>query len=69
MAASNDQALGHALYWDEHYSQSDGSTPTHEWYVQFSDLEPFFERNIFASPGLTAKDNPMVLHLGSGDSV
>ncbi|KXX78260.1 Endothelin-converting enzyme 2 [Madurella mycetomatis] len=69
MAASNDQALSHALYWDERYSQSDGSTPTHEWYLSFPDLEPFFERNIFASPGLTAKDDPIVLHLGSGDSI
>ncbi|GAB1313469.1 hypothetical protein MFIFM68171_03679 [Madurella fahalii] len=68
MAALNDQALSHASYWNERYSQSDGSTPTHEWFRSFPDLEPFFERNFFASPGLTAKDNPVVLHLGSGDS-
>ena len=67
---AHDQVLSHASFWDERYSQSDGgSAPTHEWFRSFSDLEPFFQSNLFGVPGLTPPDDPLVLHLGSGDSV
>jgi hypothetical protein len=67
---ANDQVLSHASFWDERYSQLDGSSaPTHEWFRAFSDLEPFFKSNLFTVPGLTPPDDPLVLHLGSGDSV
>ncbi|KAL2195637.1 S-adenosyl-L-methionine-dependent methyltransferase [Corynascus similis CBS 632.67] len=70
MTGSNDKALSHASYWDERYLQANGGPgPTHEWFRSFSDLEPFFESNLFTAPGLTPLDNPLVLHLGSGDSV
>jgi EEF1A lysine methyltransferase 4 len=65
----HDQALSHASFWDERYLQSDGITPTQEWYRSFSDLEAFFERNLFTSPGHGPKDDPLLMHLGSGDSV
>jgi hypothetical protein len=68
--SSHDQALSHAWYWDERYKQSDGSSdPTHEWFRSFADLEPFFGSNLFTAPGLTGPEDPLVLHLGSGDSV
>ena len=69
MEATNDQELSHAKYWDERYSQSDGSVPTHEWFRSFSTLEPFFASNLIDSEGFTPQDEPFILHLGSGDSV
>jgi len=67
---SSDQALSHASYWDERYQQSNGSSdPTHEWFRSFADLDPFLQSNLFTVPGLTAPEDPLVLHLGSGDSV
>lgn len=69
MTAEEDQALGRADYWDSRYSKSDGEAPTHEWFRSFSDLEPFFRNNLFGLQSFKAEDNPLVLHLGSGDSV
>jgi len=69
MDASTDQALSYASYWDERYLQSDGSAPTHEWFRSFSALEPFFTSNLLESEGFTPSDHPLILHLGSGDSV
>lgn len=69
MPASEDDQLSYASYWDARYQQSDGSAPTHEWFRSFSDLEPYFERNLLTAPGCTPADNPFILHLGSGDSV
>jgi hypothetical protein len=69
MTAENDQALSHAEYWDERYSKSDGTAPTHEWFRSFDDLEQFFQKNFFQIDGLKSSDNPLILHLGSGDSV
>ncbi|KAK0736324.1 S-adenosyl-L-methionine-dependent methyltransferase [Apiosordaria backusii] len=68
MDADNDRALSSASYWDERYSQSDGSAPTHEWFRSFSALGPFFASNLLDSPGFTPADDPFILHLGSGDS-
>ncbi|KAK5659858.1 hypothetical protein OQA88_13321 [Cercophora sp. LCS_1] len=67
-AAADDRALSHASFWDDRYSQSDGSAPTHEWFRSFSALESFFEANLFSSPGHAPGDRPLILHLGSGDS-
>lgn len=67
--AENDEALSHPEYWDERYSKSDGETPTHEWFRSFSDLGEFFQKVLFQSPGRKPEDNPLILHLGSGDSV
>jgi len=68
MASNEEQAaLTYAAYWDEHYSQPQ-SAQTHEWYRSFDDLEPFFERNLFTSPGHTPQNDTLVMHLGSGGS-
>lgn len=69
MANEDDQALGYPDYWDKHYSKSDGEAPTHEWFRSFSELEPFFRNNLFGLQSFKAEDNPLILHLGSGDSV
>ncbi|KAJ2906278.1 hypothetical protein MKZ38_002357 [Zalerion maritima] len=67
--AENDESLSHLEYWDERYSKIDGETPTHEWFRSFSHLEHFFQKILFQSPGHRPDDNPLILHLGSGDSV
>ncbi|KAH6651300.1 S-adenosyl-L-methionine-dependent methyltransferase [Chaetomium tenue] len=64
-----EEALSTAEYWDKHYSKSDGLTPTHEWFRSFADLEEFFQSPLFEAPESTPPDNPVILHLGSGDSV
>ena len=69
MMGDHDECLSHAWYWDEHYLKADGENPTHEWFRSFGDLEPFFRKHIFDSPGHRPNDSPVVLHLGSGDSV
>ncbi|KAK0648098.1 S-adenosyl-L-methionine-dependent methyltransferase [Cercophora newfieldiana] len=68
MEATNDKVLSHATFWDQQYLQSDGSVPTHEWYRSFLTLEPFFALNLFNSEGFAPQDEPLLLHLGSGDS-
>ena len=67
--AENDEALSHPEYWDERYSKADGEAPTHEWFRSFGDLEEFFQKVLFQSAGRTPDDKPLILHLGSGDSV
>ncbi|KAK3377013.1 S-adenosyl-L-methionine-dependent methyltransferase [Lasiosphaeria ovina] len=68
-AEPNDgQVMSQASYWDQRYSKSDGSAPTHEWSLTFSALEAFFDANLFGAPGLGPSDDPLILHLGSGDS-
>ena len=53
------QKLGSPVYWDDIY-RSGGS---HEWFKSFSQLEPFLRKK------LTPTDlNPLLLHLGCGDS-
>ena len=61
------QALAHAEFWDERYTKSDGSGPTHEWFRSYSDLEPFLESHLFKT--YPPARNPRILHLGAGDSV
>ncbi|KAK5996280.1 EEF1A lysine methyltransferase 4 [Cladobotryum mycophilum] len=69
MAASDNKALGSSSYWDSRYAHSDGQSPTHEWFLSFSQLEGFFRQNLFQVQGLRPVNNPLILHLGSGDSV
>lgn len=69
MEPSGDEVLSRTSYWDERYSHSDGSSPTHEWFQSFAVLEPFFASHLFDVPGLTPRDRPLIMHLGSGDSV
>ncbi|KAF4991635.1 hypothetical protein FDECE_13983 [Fusarium decemcellulare] len=69
MTIEEDQQLGRSEYWDGRYATSGGDEPTHEWFRSFADLEPYFRKNLFETPGRTAADNPRILHLGSGDSV
>ena len=69
MTLEEDQALADPDYWDNQYSKAEGDKPTHEWYRTFESLEPFFSENLFNTAGLTASDNPFILHIGSGDSV
>lgn len=69
MTGETDEELSHSEYWDERYSKSDGAAPTHEWFRSFSDLEPFFQKNLFEVDRLKPSDNLRILHLGSGDSV
>jgi hypothetical protein len=69
MKPEDDQALSNPEFWDERYSKSDGTAPTHEWFRSFADLEPFLQKNVFSVSGMKPEDNPAILHLGSGDSV
>ncbi|KAK4463588.1 hypothetical protein QBC42DRAFT_285216, partial [Cladorrhinum samala] len=64
MPLAEDQALSDPTYWDARYSNSLG----HEWFRDFEELKPFFERNLLSVPGFTPDDDPAILHLGSGDS-
>lgn len=67
MGAEEDQALARPEYWDGHYSKSEGEAPVHEWFRSFGDLQPFLQTHLFEIVKPEAK--PLVLHLGSGDSV
>ncbi|KAK1762010.1 S-adenosyl-L-methionine-dependent methyltransferase [Phialemonium atrogriseum] len=67
--AKTDDAFSHSEYWDEHFSKTDGEAPTHEWLCSYGDLEGFFQKVLFEGPGCRPDDNPLILHLGSGDSV
>ena len=72
MAGSDDSVLSHAEYWDGRYKSSadvDAHGQAHEWFRSFASLEPFLREHLFDAPGLAARDEPAVLHLGSGDSV
>ncbi len=69
MASKDDRLLSHPDYWDSRYSVSDGEGPTHEWFRSFTDLEPFFQTNLFSVQGRAPDDQPYFLHLDSGDSV
>ncbi|KXL50011.1 hypothetical protein M433DRAFT_74677 [Acidomyces richmondensis BFW] len=68
MASPTDEAeaLAQPEYWNDRYSKSEGSNPTHEWFRSYRDLQPFFARHLFEN--FKAQDDPKILHLGSGDS-
>ncbi|KAF1819275.1 uncharacterized protein K489DRAFT_326276 [Dissoconium aciculare CBS 342.82] len=58
--------LAFAVYWDGRYTVSDGEQPTHEWFKNYSALQPFLTKVIFQDRA--PEKNPRILHLGSGDS-
>ncbi|KAF9869405.1 hypothetical protein CkaCkLH20_13122 [Colletotrichum karsti] len=63
---SEAEALATPEFWNERYTQSDGSNPTHEWFRTFAALEPYFKKHLFSQyPPETV---PRIMHLGSGDS-
>ncbi|KAB5539327.1 hypothetical protein GE09DRAFT_1248367 [Coniochaeta sp. 2T2.1] len=55
-------------FWDAKYVVGDGLEPTHEWFGATS-VQKLFERNLFSTSPFRPEDDPVVLHLGSGDSV
>ena len=57
-----------ADFWDAKYVVGDGIEPTHEWFGATS-VQKLFERNLFSTPPFRPEDDPLILHLGSGDSV
>lgn len=72
MTVEEDQALSHAEFWDARYLVRDGESrekPTHEWFRSYDDLQGYFQRHLLEAEGFEPEDNPLILHLGSGDSV
>ena len=61
------KALAHLDYWDERYSKSDSTGPTHESFRSYSDLKPFLTKHLFGP--YAPHQRPEILHLGAGDSV
>jgi hypothetical protein len=57
-----------AQFWDSKYVNSNGDEPTHEWFGA-SSVQKLFQQNLFDVPGLKPENDPLILHLGSGDSV
>lgn len=69
MAEQDLQALTHPQYWDAHYVDGDGATPTHEWFRSYEDLSPFLTTHLLEAEGCKPEDKPLILHIGTGDSV
>ncbi|KAK6208651.1 hypothetical protein QIS74_12169 [Colletotrichum tabaci] len=63
---SEAEALATPEFWNERYTQSDGSNPTHEWFRTFAALEPYLQKNLFSQR--SPESAPRIMHLGSGDS-
>ncbi|KAK0750660.1 hypothetical protein B0T18DRAFT_437773 [Schizothecium vesticola] len=56
MPSTDATMLAKSEYWDEYYTKfGHGQEPIHEC-------------SLFDIPGLSGQDNPLILHLGSGDS-
>ncbi|OIW29197.1 hypothetical protein CONLIGDRAFT_578215 [Coniochaeta ligniaria NRRL 30616] len=64
----NKDEIVQAYFWDSRYVKTNGEEPTHEWFGA-SSVQKLFQRNLFDNPGTRPEDNPLILHLGSGDSV
>ncbi|OTA01900.1 hypothetical protein A9Z42_0022440 [Trichoderma parareesei] len=60
-----DEALATPEYWDDYYIKPDGD---HEWFRTYKQLKPFLAQHLFNREGLQPKDNPLILHPGSGES-
>lgn len=70
MPLTDSTVFAKAEYWDEYYTKSGhGEEPLHEWLRSFAQLEEFLRPALFDIPSLSGQDNPLILHLGSGDSV
>lgn len=65
MTVEEDQALSRADYWDGRYTDGHG----HEWFRTFKDLESFFYTNLVGTKEFAPQIDPLIVHLGSGDSV
>lgn len=65
MTLDEDRALSRPDYWDGRYAHGDG----HEWFRTYEDLEAFFQAHLFDNEPVSPKADPLILHLGSGDSV
>ncbi|EQB45678.1 hypothetical protein CGLO_15417 [Colletotrichum gloeosporioides Cg-14] len=63
---SEAEALATPEFWNERYTKSDGSNPTHEWFRTFAALEPYFQKHLFTQR--SPETSPRIMHLGSGDS-
>ncbi|CAI0655355.1 unnamed protein product, partial [Colletotrichum noveboracense] len=63
---SEAEALATPEFWNERYTKSDGSNPTHEWFRTFAALEPYFQKHLFTER--SPETSPRIMHLGSGDS-
>ena len=67
MSKAESKQLAQREYWDERYNKVSPDEQVHEWFRSFNDLLPFLDRHLFQIRG--PKTAPMILHLGSGDSV
>lgn len=67
MQTAEIKRLAHSDYWDERYAEVGPEEQVHEWFRSFNDLRPFFNQHLFEMRG--PETAPVVLHLGSGDSV
>lgn len=69
MTVEEDQALSHPEFWDARYVEGDGETPTHEWFRSYDELSGFLSTHLIEAEGFKPEDDPLILHLGTGDSV
>lgn len=65
MTVDEDRALSRADYWNGRYADGRG----HEWFRTFKELESFFDTNLVGTKQFAPQADPLILHLGSGDSV
>ena len=67
MSEADSRRLAQPDYWDKRYAETGPENQLHEWFRSFDKLVPFLDRRLFRvrSP----ETAPMILHLGSGDSV
>ncbi|KAH7035970.1 uncharacterized protein B0I36DRAFT_319463 [Microdochium trichocladiopsis] len=76
------ERLAHADYWDGRYAETQATASDqqlHEWFRSAQDLEDFFTKHLYTprpppspSPSAAASaaaSDPLILHLGSGDSL
>jgi hypothetical protein len=63
------EELSSASFWDARYAAADSANdqPTHEWLHNFDSLKPWLSKHLFSR--YPAEVNPVILHLGCGDSV
>jgi hypothetical protein len=68
---SEAEELSFASFWDKRYDIAgedlSNDQPTHEWFRGFDSLKPWLAKHLFTPH--PAERNPLILHLGSGDSV
>ena len=67
MSEAESRRLAYADYWDTRYTEVGPDKQVHEWFRSYDELAPFLNRHLFQPKGPVT--NPLILHLGSGDSV